>query len=64
MKTSLKALLAVVVASAATLTGCGTLEKVVADGQARYDADPAGYEAITGNRNYMSVTPENFVHGS
>lgn len=65
MQTSLKALLiAVVVASATTLTGCNTTGKILADAKAHYEADPAGYEAMTGERNYMSVTPEHFVHGS
>ncbi|MGO4801145.1 hypothetical protein ACEN2T_17845 [Pseudomonas sp. W22_MBD1_FP4] len=65
MKTSLKALLiAVVVASTATLAGCNTTQKFLADGQARYDAEPAAYEAITGQANYLSATPEINVHGS
>jgi hypothetical protein len=63
---SLKALFAAAVVTAVALstTGCSGVKTFLEDGQARYDASPAAYESITGNANYMSVTPANFVHGS
>ncbi|MGO4801008.1 hypothetical protein ACEN2T_17160 [Pseudomonas sp. W22_MBD1_FP4] len=65
MKTKLKVLLvAAVVATAAALTGCNTTETFLASGQSRFDSDHAGYETVTGERNYMSVSPEYYVHGS
>lgn len=63
---SLKSLFvaAVVVAAAVSATGCSTAGKSIEDGQARYDANPAAYEAITGQRAYLEVNPVINVHGS
>lgn len=64
MKTKLKVVLVAAVVATAALTGCNTTETFLARGQARFDSDPAGYETVTGERNYMSVSPEYYVHGS
>lgn len=62
---SLKALLiAATVAAAATLTGCGSVAQVADRGNALRDANPAAYEAITGEQNYFAQNPEHSVHGS
>lgn len=56
---SLLALVVVAVASA-SLTGCGTLERA----QDLRNANPAAYEAITGDANYAAQNPQFNVHGS
>lgn len=63
---SLKKLFAVAVISAAAFsaTGCSAVGKFIEDGQARYDKDPAAYEAITGHRAYFEVNPMVNVQGS
>ena len=63
---SFKALIAAAVVAAAALstTGCSGVGKFIEDGQARYDANPAAYEAITGQHAYMDVNPVINVHGS
>jgi hypothetical protein len=63
---SLKALFAVAVVTAAALstTGCSGVGKFIEDGQARYDANPAAYEAITGHRAYFEVNPVTNNQGS
>ncbi len=64
MKTMKKMLIVVAVAAVTTLTGCSSLVDLNTRGQALRAADPAAYEKITGEANYMSVTPEFNVHGS
>jgi len=59
-----KMMIVVAVAAVTTLTGCSSIVDLNARGQALYAKDPAAYEKITGQANYTSVTPENFVHGS
>lgn len=62
---SFKALIAAaVVAAAALSTGCSSVGKFVEEGQARYDSNPAAYEAINGQHSYMEVNPVINVHGS
>lgn len=63
---SLKALFAVAVVATTALstTGCSTVGNFAQEGQARYDANPAAYESITGQRAYMEVNPVINVHGS
>lgn len=56
---SLLVIVAVAVASA-SLTGCGTVERA----QDLRDANPAAYEAITGDANYAAQNPQFNVHGS
>lgn len=61
---SLKALLVVaVVAVAANLTGCSSLEQINDRGQALRAADPVAYDNITGESNYFAQNPEFNVHG-
>lgn len=55
---------AVVTAVALSATGCSAVSKFIEDGQARYDADPAAYEAITGHRAYFEVNPMVNTQGS
>lgn len=59
---ALKSLLTLAVASVASLalTGCGTLERA----QDLRDANPAAYEAITGDANYAAQNAQFNVHGS
>ena len=56
---SFKALItaAVIAAAALSTTGCSGVGKFIEDGQARYDANPAAYEAITGHRAFFEVNP-------
>lgn len=64
MKTMKKMLIVAAVAAVTTLAGCSSIADLNTRGQALYAKDPAAYEKITGEANYMSVTPENYVHGS
>lgn len=52
--------LAVVAVASVALTGCSTLERA----QDLRDANPAAYEAITGDANYAAQNPQFNVHGS
>jgi uncharacterized lipoprotein YehR (DUF1307 family) len=60
--TVIKTLLTLAVAAVASvaLTGCGTLERA----QDLRDANPAAYEAITGEANYAAQNAQFNVHGS
>lgn len=61
---SLKTLLVVaVVAVAANLTGCSSLEQFNERGQALRAADPVAYDNITGESNYSAQNPQYNVHG-
>ena len=52
------------IAAATAMTGCNTIKDINDRGQALRAADPAAYEAITGDANYFSMNPEHNVHGS
>ncbi|MDF4211157.1 hypothetical protein P2W50_31385 [Pseudomonas protegens] len=64
MKTMKKLLIVAAVAAVTTMAGCSSIADLNARGQSLYAKDPAAYEKMTGQANYMSVTPENNVHGS
>lgn len=64
MKSLKTLLIAATVAAVTTLAGCSSVAQVVDRGNALRDANPAAYEAITGEQSYFSTSAQYNVHGS